>query len=767
VPDGYAYNLLKAWAKKTGGNLNAARARLDDLLKLKEGALGKSDIDRLVRQVENEIEEPVRPEKEKPTVSQEKVDDSLWAREFVPDWVRQQPEHDEVLLTEELLRALKDADHDREKALETVRAVHGFDTPWSPFPEWRIEPRLAILTKKVEREPERDGETVKEYVDRPVEPAYQTFNDLVARHHLRPFITVEGQPLVAYPSDYGVNVVNTHDARGFIDQIGHAFWTKRGFPVPAKELAKARVVFEQRAKERSLPTGRRVRLSIRVASAAPSRTRLDLNDERMRSVLLMPGKWEVETTNLPVFWRPRNLLPLPMPTRNEKVGWQRVERLWFYARIRPRSETDGDPRLLVLTTLVLDLIRPDSPKVLVVVEGGENDGKTSTHRFIVVLVDPAIVPLVRAPETEKEFDEAVWNRHILSFDNVSWIPPWMSDQMCQVITGIGISKRQLFTDSDDVFVDKKATVVINGLTAVPNKPDLLRRTVFAPIFPPATMLSAEELSEKWTADWPEMLGGLLDLAVAVLGILETDRSLAGGADFVRVGRATALAMGRTVDAFDSAWAKNVEKQGASAAEVPMIGLLIDYWQSRAVGDRASSKDIADWVRNLRPDIEKEIDHKVNAQTVGNFMPRAQKTMAKRGIYVVKRIFEGNNRWIKLEKPETGSAGPPLETFSDDTKAVDLTVDHTVDLGRRSTDGELTPEGPEGGGPPISPAGPPNVHRPGVDDSPIENEARRWTGGPKTPEIGKLQNSPEPDPEDLFAGRKTRADRARAKESTDP
>jgi hypothetical protein len=63
----------------------------------------------------------------------------------------------------------------------------------------------------------------------------------------------------------------------------------------------------------------------------------------------------------------------------------------------------------------------------------------------------------------------------LSSSNVSNIGDWISDQLCRAVTGGGFSKRELYTDDDDIIYNFKRCIGFNGINLAATKLDLLDR----------------------------------------------------------------------------------------------------------------------------------------------------------------------------------------------------------------------------------------------------------------------------------------------------
>ena len=104
---------------------------------------------------------------------------------------------------------------------------------------------------------------------------------------------------------------------------------------------------------------------------------------------------------------------------------------------------------------------------------------------------------------------------MLSFDNVSGLPAWISDTLCRLSTGGGFAVRQLYTDQDEVLFDATRPVILNGIEDIVTRPDLADRALFLGLEPiPEECRRPEQ--ELWSAfenERPQILGVLLDALV--------------------------------------------------------------------------------------------------------------------------------------------------------------------------------------------------------------------------------------------------------------
>jgi hypothetical protein len=113
---------------------------------------------------------------------------------------------------------------------------------------------------------------------------------------------------------------------------------------------------------------------------------------------------------------------------------------------------------------------------------------------------------------ERDLFIAAVNGWALAFDNVSGLSQWISDGLCKLSTGGGLSTRELFSDAEETLLDALRPVVLNGITDFVHRQDLVDRTiqVHLPSIPEEERRTEKEIWERFAAAQPRILGGLLD-----------------------------------------------------------------------------------------------------------------------------------------------------------------------------------------------------------------------------------------------------------------
>jgi hypothetical protein len=247
--------------------------------------------------------------------------------------------------------------------------------------------------------------------------------------------------------------------------------------------------------------------------------------------------------------------------------------LWTFVNL-----PEPDCRRLFLAWLMTAL-RGRGPFPILVISGEHGSGKTALPRVARLLVDPHEVIDQSLPQSLRDLMIAATNCWFLSFDNISYLPDWLSDALCRISTGAAFSTRELYTDADAALFKAKRAIVLNGIPDVASQGDLLDRSVLLHL-PPIPADRRRDEQSLWTAfaaRRPALLGALLDLMVAALRIeptvvLEEHPRMA---DFALWGEAVCRAGGEKPGTFLKSYRANSEEAARIVLESStMAGLVM-------------------------------------------------------------------------------------------------------------------------------------------------------------------------------------------------
>ena len=167
----------------------------------------------------------------------------------------------------------------------------------------------------------------------------------------------------------------------------------------------------------------------------------------------------------------------------------------------------------------MDSWRPDTPYPILFFTGEQGSGKSSTHKNIRQVSDPNTVPLRAAPKSVEDVFVSAGANHQASFENMSNLTGRLQDALCTLATGGGFAKRKLYSDSDETVIKVKRPVIINGISEVVTRPDLIDRMIHINTPPLKEVTDEAEFEKRFEGDRAAIFGGLLDLLVRVLALL--------------------------------------------------------------------------------------------------------------------------------------------------------------------------------------------------------------------------------------------------------
>jgi hypothetical protein len=312
---------------------------------------------------------------------------------------------------------------------------------------------------------------------------------------------------------------------------------------------------------RALFKGPQAKVHVRIAATADAMY-LDLADDHWRAVEVRATGWSIIQDPPVKFRRPRGMMPLPDPVKGGSID-----------ELRPFLSTDDDDFVLTVAWLV-SALRGRGPYLVLVLHGDQGCGKSTRARIVRGLVDPNISPLRRRPRNEEDLMIAASHGHVVAFDNLSYLAVWLSDSFCILATGGGLSKRELYTDSEEVILDAQRPVIINGIEELATRGDLLDRPLifYLPEITEAHRQEESKLNARFESARPRILGALLDAVVVALqreNDVRLDR-LPRMADVAVWVTAAAPALGWEEDRFLAAYDRNRADAAALAIESSIV-----------------------------------------------------------------------------------------------------------------------------------------------------------------------------------------------------
>jgi hypothetical protein len=305
---------------------------------------------------------------------------------------------------------------------------------------------------------------------------------------------------------------------------------------------------------------------------------IDLCDENWRAIKVTKEGWEI-LDNPPIkFRRYKHQKPLCEPIRaaTEADAATNALKLLDHVNIKNEAE-DKFTRLAVVCTVISYLI-PLIAHPIMVIYGPQGAAKSYLHKLVRRTIDPSSTEILTLPHDDNEIIQQLDHNWLCFYDNLTYLPSSASDIFCRAATGSGFSKRELYSDDDDVIYSFKRCVGLNGINPAARKGDLLDRSMLVAVtkIDVKDRKTEAEVDAEFEKDKALILGGFLSVLSLALRKYD-DVKLEGYqrlADFHRYGCAIALALGRTAEDFTQAYESKVESQTDEALNAEPVGIAM-------------------------------------------------------------------------------------------------------------------------------------------------------------------------------------------------
>jgi len=459
-------------------------------------------------------------------------------------------------------------------------------------------------------------------------------------------------------------------------------------------------------------------LSVRVARHEDA-IWYDLGDARWRAVRIDARGWEIVDDPPPIFRRyahqQAQVVPLP--------GGD-LMRLFDFLNVHPASRT-------LLACWLITAFVPDVPHPIPDFHGEKGAGKSVGQRVLRRLIDPSSAETLSFSSDTREVVQQFAHHYCPLYDNLDGLPIWLSDLLCRAVTGDGFSKRELYSDDDDVIYSYRRVILINGVNVIAQRSDLLDRSILIELMRIAPEVRREE-REFWAnfeAIRPHLLGAIFDALSRAIAVYERVQlpTLQRMADFTRWGAAAAEALGMGADAFVRAYAENLAIQTREAVEGDLVGSAVmalmdaddDDWSGTPTELLEALERVGETVRLFRRNASGKVDARGWPGAPHILSRRLKQVMSNLADFGVTLESErGDNRTITIRRVASQGGESSVGTVgSDEADSIPRGAPDATD----ATDGEITTFGSQPAVSPSSVVARPLGATPGVITSPAPHE----------------------------------------------
>lgn len=364
---------------------------------------------------------------------------------------------------------------------------------------------------------------------------------------------------------------------------------------------------------------------------------LDLGDDSWRVVRIASEGWEVIDRPPVYFVRPGGMLPLPVPVRGGSVA-----ELFDLINV-----PDSDGQALVLGWLVSTL-RPSQSKPLLALHSEQGSAKSTTARMLAEVIDPQQAGLRIRPKDEETVMVATQNAWVVAYDNLSAMPPWLSDLLCCLSTGASYTARTKYSDASETVMRAKRPVLLTSIEDIASRSDLLDRMIVLtlPTIPEARRRTEQAVLAAFNIAHPRILGALLDAAAHALRTLPDVKldALPRMADFAYWAIAAESGLGLSPGAFLTAYRENRQDAHGQALDACPIVEPLDHFMS----------DVSEWTgtaTELLAGLDRKSDDKARSHPkwpkdgprLSGLLQRIAPNLRSRGLYITQRRESGGQR----------------------------------------------------------------------------------------------------------------------------
>ncbi len=424
-----------------------------------------------------------------------------------------------------------------------------------------------IKTEKLHQAEKDEAPNKRTVADKIVDLVLQSNVELYLDQTGEPHITFQEKPVVGFPIK----------SSAFKRWVSGKYWEQNGRGFSGDSFLQAIGSLEGK----TFHEGTTKNLYNRIAKINNT-IYYDLGDDSQIAKITKDG-WEITNKCAEKFRRFNHQLPQVAPKRGGDLL-----RVLNYLNLK--TETDK----LLFITYLLTIFIPDIPRVILINIGDQGAAKSTALRIIRSLVDPSVTELLSPPTDINELAQASNHHYCLYLDNLSYLRDDLSDALCRLATGIGFTKRKLFTNDEDILFTQKTAIGVTGITLVAQKADLLDRCLILSFerIPEEARMDEEDFWKNFNSEKPLILGSIFDKLTELLRMapefkLSKKPRMADYAKYAAIG---AITIGRTADEFLNAFNENIKRQNQAAVDSsPTAQSILQFMKDKDSWNGSSSE----------------------------------------------------------------------------------------------------------------------------------------------------------------------------------
>jgi putative DNA primase/helicase len=349
----------------------------------------------------------------------------------------------------------------------------------------------------------------------------QALSEQIYNHAVRliaPFASEPGSTWAAIPTGLFTHQSWPIASAQFRDWLAHSFHAEHGvFPGQhsmrhALRMIHARARFDLQQPKQEVFT----RIAHLGDPLRPTALTIDLANPDREAIEITAQGWKITTTEGRRFRPVAGTLALPRPSPDSRL-------------LTPDSLASlvndlPTPTLNRLAVWLFSSLRPSGPYPILILTGPPASGKSTIARILRSLIDPAITPLSKLPNSEYELYFHALHNRIVAFDHVPSLAPHQSVALARLASGSAFAHygHHPFDDPLPLAVERPIILTVPYAEATArhwsHNPTIasLAMTVKLDAIEPARLRSNEEISHDLTCATPAILATLCNAIASAL-----------------------------------------------------------------------------------------------------------------------------------------------------------------------------------------------------------------------------------------------------------
>lgn len=342
---------------------------------------------------------------------------------------------------------------------------------------------------------------------------------------------------------------------------------------------------------------------------------------------------------------------------------------------------DKTTQSVLLLVYLVSCFIPGIPHPIPNLHGSQGSAKTTLARMLRRIVDPSKMEVLSFPSNSREFVQQLAHHYFAFFDNISEITDSVSDLLCRAVTGEGVSKRELYSDDEDIIYAFRRCIGLNGVNPSAKKPDLLDRSILLKLerIPEEQRREERTVLEEFDAVRPQILGAVFDALSAAMRLRESVQltRLPRMADFARWGCAIAQTLGYKQEDFLDTYYANIQEQHQEAIQENPVAAAVRAFMENRMEWKGSMSELLE--RLVEVTETEKIDTKAKEwpkapNALSRKMNEVKTNLSEIGISIRNEKISQGKRIVIIQKAvenTDNTATPPLpakesDPFADDT-----------------------------------------------------------------------------------------------------